>query len=353
MLSTHKNRKQEKPNPESESDKATSDTKTPDSSSSEKESTDPNNPQSTQNLDNQPGSSEHPIEQALNSTEEEQDMGSQLRNMALKAESQDTLRVAGPAKEQVIREFGYTEHEIKASTQLVSKLSANLRGLLQAQVLDHSKPGLSGNRIARNQVHKIRTGEPRLFLRRSPVKQINTAVHILLDNSSSMRNCNRFEIAKTTTMALLKSLSHVRGINLALSIFPAVYPYRLNGDSETVPVAEILRHERGHTRKLLYPAKTKGDTPLAPAVRLTASRSWGLTEHRKILLILTDGDPDSREEAKEAIKEAIDLNIEVVCLGIEDVAHPEIFPMYEIVKDVNDLPSKAFSLFEQLLINNP
>ncbi|WP_045214249.1 vWA domain-containing protein [Desulfonatronovibrio magnus] len=356
LLATHlqkQKQKQERPKPESESDKDTSDTQTPNSTNPQNDSPDPSIPQSTKDQDNQPGNSEHPIEQALNSTEEEQDIGSQLRNMALKAESRDTLRVAGSAKEQVIREFGYTEQEIKASTQLVSKLSANLRGLLQAQVLDHSKPGLSGNRIARNLVHKIRTGEPRLFLRRSPVKQVNTAVHVLLDNSSSMRNWNRFEIAKTTTMALLKSLSYVRGINLALSIFPAVYPYRLNGDSETVPVAEIMPHGRNHTSKLLYPAKAKGDTPLAPAVMLAASRLCGLTEPRKVLLILTDGDPDSKLEAETAIQEAIDLNIKVVCLGIEEVAHPEIFPIYGVVKDVKDLPSKAFKLFERLLTTQP
>ncbi|WP_045216950.1 VWA domain-containing protein [Desulfonatronovibrio magnus] len=347
--------------PESESDRSG----TQDSTNSEKRYIDSSNSENTENLDDQPGNSElysegpasratdtiQAIKEALNSTEEQQDIGTQLKNLALEKESQERISraVAIPAKEKVIRDFGYTPQEIKAPSKLVSKLSANLRGLLQAQVLDHSRPGLSGNRIARNQVHKIRTGEPRLFLRRSPVKQVNTAVHILLDNSSSMRNYYRFEIAKNTTLALLRSLSYVRGINLALSIFPAVYPYHLSGGSETVPVAEIRRQGN----KILYPAKPKGSTPLAPAVRLAASRLWELTESRKILLIITDGEPDSRVEAEIAIKEAIDLAIEVVCLGIEDVAYPEIFPIYEIVKDVKGLPHKAFNLFEQLLTTQP
>ncbi|MFN2268510.1 MAG: hypothetical protein ABR533_09555, partial [Desulfonatronovibrio sp.] len=270
---------------------------------------DSNNPET----DNQPTNihTTQAIQEALQSQEEQQDIGTQLKNIAIKSESQ-TLRVGITAKEKVIRDFGYTPQEIKASTQLVSKLSVNLRGLLQAQDMDHSKPGLSGNRIARNQVHKIKTGGSRLFLRRTPVKQVNTAIHILLDNSSSMRNRDRFEVAQMTTLAMIKALQHMRGINLALSIFPAVYPYYLNEKIDEVPVAEVLNHHQRPGSKILYPNRPKGDTPLAPSVRLAASRLCALTEPRKILLILTDGDPDSRSEAETAMQEAVELGIEVV-----------------------------------------
>lgn len=297
-------------------------------------------------------STKQALQETLETQDEQQDMGTQLKDMALDKESQN-ITVAVPAKEKVIRDFGYTPQKIKTSNRLVSQLSANLRGLLQAQDMDNSKPGLSGNRIARSQAHKIKTGEPRLFLRRTPIKKIRTAVHILLDNSTSMRNRNRFDIARQVTLALIKALPHIRGINLGLSVFPAVYPYYLAGDENQIPVAEILKHSNRPGKTLLYPAKPRGSTPLAPSLRLAASTLYSLTEPRKILLIITDGDPDYPEEAEDTIKEALSLGIEVVCLGIEDMAWPEIFPIYEIVKDVKELPHKAFTLFERLLTKQP
>lgn len=345
-----------KPEPESPDSQDTSNCENPGSTKHQNSEQSPERSENS-DKDNVPSEADiaRAVHEALNARDEEQDMGTQLKNLALKKEDRDKIdrAVAVSAQEKIIRDFGYKEQEIKAPTQSVSKLSANLRGLLQAQVLDHSRPGLSGNRIARNQLHKIRTGEPRLFLRRSFVKQVNTAVHILVDNSSSMRNCQRFKTARIAALALIKALLCIRGVNVGLSIFPAVYPYHLCAKDDQIPVAEILKHGRRPGKNLLYPSRPKGSTPLAPSLRFAASKLYVLAEPRKTLLIITDGDPDRISDTEEAIREAMDLGIQVVCLGIEDVAHPDIFPHSEMVKDVKDLPHKAFNLFEQLLTAQP
>lgn len=71
------------------------------------------------------------------------------------------------------------------------------------------------------------------------------------------------------------------------------------------------------------------------------------------MLILTDGAPNDNESATGAIREAADLQIEVVALGIEDVRHPELFPRIELLKDVRELPEKTFRLLEGLLLKQP
>ena len=76
-----------------------------------------------------------------------------------------------------------------------------------------------------------------------------------------------------------------------------------------------------------------------------------LSEPRKILIIITDGEPDCAVKAQTAINEAVDLGMEVVCLGIEEIVYPDIFPSFEVVINIKDLPEKTFSLLEQLLLN--
>ena len=100
---------------------------------------------------------------------------------------------------------------------------------------------------------------------------------------------------------------------------------------------------------MLYPPGPRGQTPLAESLRYVASAMLGLPEPRKILVVVTDGEPDSEQDAEVATQEAVNLNIEVAALGIEQLTYPDIFPRFEIVRSVEDLPEKTFSLLEKLL----
>ena len=291
------------------------------------------------------------ILEALASDDEIGDLGKQLQDLTWAKETNtdpNTYEIARPVNNADLVATGYKPYPVKASSAVVARLSSRLRGLLQAQDLQHGKPGMAGNRIARNRLHRIKTGEPRLFLKKHPQAQVNTAVQILIDNSTSMSENDRFYKAREVVIALTKTLGTLRGINLGMTVFPAFYPYSIrNGHS--IPVATILQHGRRPGSEILYPPEPKGQTPLAPAVRYTASQMLGLQEPRKILLILTDGDPDSGEDARIAIQEAGSLGIQVVCLGIEGLVYTQIFPHFQIVNNVQELPEKTFRLLEFLL----
>lgn len=296
------------------------------------------------------------IKQALDSQEEIGDFGDQLRNLARQRESGSIcqeIQIARPATPDELTNAGYQHRPIKASTHLVAQLSSRLRGLLQAEGLKHSKPSMSGNRIARQRLHRIKTGEPRLFLRKHTDTMVNTALHILVDNSASMDENSRFRITREVALALAKAMEPIRGINLAVTVFPGFYPYRNRQGNVQIPVAAVLSHGRRPGNTMLYPREPEGQTPLDAAVRYAASSMLGLAEPRRILVILTDGEPESEEAAEAAIQEAQDLGIEIVCLGIEEIVCPRIFPRFEVVNSVTDLPKKGFSLLESLLTKKP
>jgi nitric oxide reductase activation protein len=301
------------------------------------------------------GSVKTAIKQALDSAYEIEDFGQQLMELAQRKEraaSSPYYEIAQPVPVARLRAEGYLPKKIHASSSLVAELSSRLRGLLQAQDLYHASPGMSGNRIARNRLHRIKTGDPHLFLKKSPKKMVNTAVHLLIDNSTSMTDGRRFFKTRESALALIKAFEPIRGINIGASIFPAFYPYVKFGETHSIPVATVLNHNRHPGKTILYPGEPNGETPLGPALRYAASVMLATQEPRKVLLILTDGEPDCTDDARLAVDEAVNLGIEVLALGIEQLVYPDIFPHFEVVESAQDLPEKMFALLEQVLLEH-
>lgn len=296
--------------------------------------------------------------QALESQEEQADLGDQLKALVQEREADlgidpNTIKIAKPTRQSTLPNYGYRKHPVKPSTSVVAKLSARLRGLLQAQALDHAKPSAAGSRIARSRLHRIRTGESRLFLRNDQVRQVNTAIHLLVDNSGSMSSGDRFPITRDVVMALVKALSPIRGVNMGVTIFPAYCRASISDPYTGVAIPQVdpvLSHGQKPGPSLLWPSSSRGGTPLAESLRYVLAEMLKLPEPRKIVVILTDGEPNDHIGSEMAIREAADLKIEVATLGIEDVKFPELFPHFEIVNNVRELPEKAFRLLEKLLL---
>ncbi len=297
------------------------------------------------------------ITQVLESDLEISDFGSQLRELARDNEyalgnNPHDFQVAVPAPKHLLPSYAYSEQPITASSSVVAKLSAELKALLQAQGLARNTPSSAGNRIARSRLHRIRTGESKLFLRNSTVKQVNTAIHLLVDISGSMAG-RRLLTTRDVVFALIKTLAHQRGINLAVTLFPGCYPYNSSPSGDPVyPVAALLSHGQKPASKLLWPLTARGCTPLAESLRYVLSSMVHLSETRKLVILLTDGNPNDDRTAKLALDEAKALGIEVAALGIEGLSNTALFPICEIVDRVEHLPQKAFKLLESLLTQN-
>ncbi|SMP83027.1 von Willebrand factor type A domain-containing protein, partial [Desulfonatronum zhilinae] len=183
--------------------------------------------------------------------------------------------------------------------------------------------------------------------------QVNTAIHLLVDISGSMDG-RRLAIAKEAVFALVKALVHQRGINLALTLFPAHYPYNqdISGRHDVYPVASLLKHGQKPSGTMLWPLYARGCTPLAESLRYVLASMVPLTETRKLVVLLTDGEPDDFQSARIALEEAKAIGIEVATLGIEGLYNTSLFPVCEIVDRVDHLPQKAFKLLESLLTPN-
>ena len=78
-----------------------------------------------------------------------------------------------------------------------------------------------------------------------------------------------------------------------------------------------------------------------------------LKENRKIILILTDGVPDSIPAAQSAIKTAEKIGFEVYGLGITLGMIRDFLPKTsKVIYSLNELPNALFGLLQQTLVPN-
>ena len=213
-------------------------------------------------------------------------------------------------------------------------LRTRLQGFLQARTQKRCTIGRRGV-LHTGSLHRLQTGNPRVFRREAEQAGLNTAVHILLDVSGSMSGAP-IVLAKQACFAVAKALEHIRGVNPAVTAFPAM--------ASTSSVFPIMRH--GQKVPDSFDINASGGTPLASALWWVMQAMLFLREQRKIILIITDGVPDSTHAATRVVGVAQNLGFEVYGLGIRDEHIAHLLPQTSRV--INDLPELAPGMFDML-----
>jgi len=213
-------------------------------------------------------------------------------------------------------------------------LRTRLQGFLQAQTQRRCSIGRRGILHA-NSLYRLQVGNARVFQKESVQLGLNTAVHILLDVSGSMAGAP-INLAKRACFAVTTALSRIRGVNPAVTAFPAA--------TSTNSVFPILRH--GQAVPDLFDIRASGGTPLAGALWWVLQTMLPLIEQRKMILVITDGMPNNPLAANNAIGVAKKLGFEIFGLGIRDEHITHLLP--HTSKVVNDLPDLVPAMFAML-----
>ena len=218
-------------------------------------------------------------------------------------------------------------------------LRTRLQGFLQAQTQRRCSIGRRGTLHA-NSLYRLQVGNARVFQKESVQLGLNTAVHILLDVSGSMAGAP-INLAKRACFAVSTALSRIRGVNPAVTAFPAA--------TSTNSVFPIMRH--GQAVPDLFDIRASGGTPLAGAFWWVLQTMLPLKEQRKMILVITDGMPDNPLAANNAIGAAQKLGFEVYGLGIRDEHITHLLPhTSRVVNDLPDLVSAMFTLLQIALL---
>ena len=254
-------------------------------------------------------------------------MASELTNCSVESAG-DALTVA----EEGIRQTAPLPAEQKLQALQASiALRTRLQSFLQAQTYRRCIIGRRG-KLHTSSLHRLQVGNTRVFQKESQQQGINTAVHILLDVSGSMAGAP-INLANQACFAVAKTLRLTRGVNPAVTAFPAT--------AGTDSVFPIMRH--GQAVSDLFDIRASGGTPLAAALWWVLQTMLPLKEQRKMILVITDGMPDNSQAANNAIGVAQKLGFEVYGLGIRNEHITHLLPHTSTV--VNDLPELVPAMF--------
>ena len=234
-----------------------------------------------------------------------------------------------------------TEDDVVEARQASMALRTRLQGLLQTKILTRASSGRRG-RLDTGQLHRLAVSDPRLFRTKAERTGIDTAVHILLDCSGSM--VRKIRLACCSCYAVASALKASK-INVAVTAFPS--SQLPNGSYSTV--APIITHgQKVDTRLDLSPA---GGTPMGEALWWVMQDMLPLSEKRKLILIVTDGEPDSLDCAHQAIEQGGRAGFEIYGIGITSPGINVLLPgRSAVVNSMAELAPAMFTLLEGAIL---
>lgn len=289
----------------------------------------------------QKGGAQQPLQELLQATEEElpTSMGKQLSDMISGQCSPQQRKGMSVAVEGKLTTNELPDTLIMEAQAISRALRTQLQGLLQSQVLRRSSLSRHG-KLCGHGLYRIAVHDPRLFMQNESVTGIDTAVHILLDISGSMTS--RIELAGAACYSVTLALAAIPGISVGVSAFPADYK-----EDVAATVYPLLRHGKRIANS--FAAEAHGSTPLTEALWWVLGMLSTRPEHRKVVLVVTDGYPDDPETAKETITAAQRMGMEVLGIGIDAPAISSIIPCAETITDIRELAPAMFRILQHAM----
>ena len=240
----------------------------------------------------------------------------------------------------------------KGDLSMVKRVTVALRSrllsLMQTTTMQRRTPGRRG-RLDTRKLYRV-GHDARVFLKNGERNSIDTAVHILLDCSGSMRN--RMDLASQSCFAVSDSLTHINGVSVGVTAFPANSAQQGKGGSTNRTVGTILKHgQRLHSE---FAVNASGNTPLGEALWFVMQKMYTLAENRKLILIITDGEASNRANARQAINDGQVMGYEIYGIGIMDTHIEDLLPdTSRVIRDINELAPAMFNLLGSALTTTP
>ena len=204
----------------------------------------------------------------------------------------------------------------------------------------------TGTRLAASQLARIAVHDPKVFDRRVEKRGIDTAVHILVDYSGSMKMSETKEesngaLAMQAALALFIGFAAIPKVNPAISVFQGngltnVVPH---GAKRTEPYAGVIGQQ-------IY----MGGTPLDVGVIDADALLKRTRSKRRIQIVITDGVPDNPSSADDAIQALLRKGTEFFAIGIGRTAQVDMFfSNYRRILSIEELPDALFEGAKMLI----
>lgn len=237
------------------------------------------------------------------------------------------------------------DQEIAEVLKKTIALRTRICALLQSKVFSRNQTGRTG-RVNSRLLARLFTANPRVFSRTTEREGLNTLVWLLLDASASMRNGERIRLACQACFAVAQALIKIPGVSVGATSFPNGHSHEGNS---WATVGQILSPKEMLHHRFAVPVS--GNTPMAEALWWLLQQMQNSQEARKIVLILSDGVPDSPEETQRALEAHRASGHEVCGIGIATQAMSNLLgARSRAVYDLEELPLAMFEMLQGTLL---
>lgn len=212
---------------------------------------------------------------------------------------------------------------------------------LEANMKSRRRPADSGKRLIRDASRRLALGDFRIFEKRFEGQKIDTAVHVLLDISSSMLIDSRYKVALDSSLALGVALQEIDGIIFSMSAFP----FHQHHVADVVLPGELVRDVASRAAVMV----PNGSTPLDMGLLHAHTALMTTKASRRVCLVVTDGEPDDVEAAKLLISMGQNDGIEYLGIGIACPTY-HILPNSCVVSNLEDLPRQVIAMMQNVIL---
>ena len=149
---------------------------------------------------------------------------------------------------------------------------------------DYELQGEASGKLNTNKLVSLRCGNENIFTKRGNVTCDSACICILIDESGSM-NAKRKDAARETAVLVNEAVKHIPNLELF------TYGYT---DNEM----NIYCERNNANKYALGSTRSHGGTPTGQAMAIAAQRVRKMTQNKCLMLVITDGCPDSTSETK-------------------------------------------------------
>ena len=191
-----------------------------------------------------------------------------------------------------------------------------------------------------------------VFKRKQPKKALNTSIHLLVDISGSLsRPCRvnstetRSQVANHVALSLAMSLESVKNVDNRVIYFPG----NCCEYEEVYHSGQSLVERATH-----FDLMPRGCTPLAQTLLYSIHNMPCVDKyHRNIIIVITDGEPDNYEFARDMLNKAKSMNIEVYALRISPNQGrlTDLFEEHVDMSDASELPEALTTLLARKIFS--
>lgn len=197
-----------------------------------------------------------------------------------------------------------------------------------------------GSKLDTKHLVRVRTGVREVFVRTEDREEAFTSVHLLCDLSGSMGGYNEV-VAREATMALALALEAIEGVETAVTYFL---------DDESTPIRTVVGFgDSARRNSARFALDAEGGTPMAEAMWYAAWTFADRLENRKILMVVTDGEPNDHEAVDYISNVLKNDDVEIIGIGIGTKSVRRLFPNSIVINSVDELKTALFGVMADRL----